>query len=278
MWFYRGLSRLPFFVLYFISDCLAFLAYYVFRYRKNVVFENLRNAFPEKSEKEITSIAKGFYTNLADVMVETLKALTISEAELHRRVHIINEAEMISALQNPITNIALASHQGNWEWLLLSCAARLPVNVQAAYKPLNNEFFEHFMFSIRSRFGTDPVPSKQLMRKMVMLKNQASLFALVADQSPDPQQATVVRFLNQPTIFLNGPQKLYDLSKGIVYYAEMVRGKRGYYTIKAHFLAKPPYSASNTIIQDYAKAVEASIHNHPESWLWSHKRWKFKVE
>jgi KDO2-lipid IV(A) lauroyltransferase len=278
MWFFYGLSRLPFFVLYLISDFLAFLAGTVFKYRKKVILENLRKSFPEKSVQELEAITKGFYKNLSDIVVETIKGLTISQRELDRRVKIVNEDVLVKYLQGNTTNIALASHQGNWELLLLSCASRLPVNVQAAYKPLRNQFFEKLMYGIRSRFGTEPIPSKQLVRRMVQLRGQTSLFALVADQSPDPQQATVVEFLNQKTIFLNGPQKLYDLSKGIVYYAEMVRVKRGYYTIQAHFLAELPYQGSQTIIQDYAKAVEKSIARNPESWLWSHKRWKFKVE
>jgi KDO2-lipid IV(A) lauroyltransferase len=278
MWFFYGLSRLPFFVLYLISDFLAFLASTVFKYRKKVILKNLRKSFPEKTEQELEVITKGFYKNLSDIVVETIKGLTISQKELDRRVKIVNEDVLVKYLQGNTTNIALASHQGNWEWLLLSCSSRLPVNVQAAYKPLRNQFFEKLMYGIRSRFGTEPIPSKQLVRRMVQLRGQTSLFALVADQSPDPQQATVVEFLNQKTIFLNGPQKLYDLSKGIVYYAEMVRVKRGYYTIQAHFLAELPYQGSQTIIQDYAKAVEKSIARNPESWLWSHKRWKFKVE
>lgn len=278
MWFFYGISKLPFPVLYLISDFLAFLAGTVFKYRRKVILQNLAKSFPEKSEAELNVIAKGFYKNLSDIVVETLKGLTISQKELDKRVKILNEDVLVKYLQGNTTNIALASHQGNWEWLLLSCASRLPVNVQAAYKPLRNEFFEKLMYGIRSRFNTEPTPSKQLIRRMVQLRGKTSLFALVADQSPDPQQATVVQFLNQKTIFLNGPQKLYDLSKGIVYYAEMVRVKRGYYTIQAHFLAELPYQGKQTIIEEYAKAVEESISRHPESWLWSHKRWKFKVE
>ena len=166
MWFFYGLSRLPFFVLYLISDFLAFLAGTVFKYRKKVILENLRKSFPNKSERELEIITKGFYKNLADIVVETIKGLTISQKELDKRVKIVNEDVLVKYLQDNTTNIALASHQGNWEWLLLSCASRLPVNVQAAYKPLRNQFFEKLMFGIRSRFGTEPIPSKQLVRRI----------------------------------------------------------------------------------------------------------------
>ena len=145
MWFFYGLSSLPFFVLYLISDFLAFLAGTIFKYRKRVILENLKKSFPEKTEQELEVITKGFYKNLSDIVVETIKGLTISQKELDRRVKIVNEDVLVKYLQGNTTNIALASHQGNWEWLLLSCASRLPVNVQAAYKPLRNQFFEKLM-------------------------------------------------------------------------------------------------------------------------------------
>ena len=47
------ISLLPFPVLYLFSDLVFVLLYYVIGYRKKVVTQNLCNAFPERSEKEI---------------------------------------------------------------------------------------------------------------------------------------------------------------------------------------------------------------------------------
>ena len=58
------------------------LAYYIVGYRKNVVLENLRKSFPEKSEKEIGKIAKRFYLHLTDVFLESLYALRMGPEEV----------------------------------------------------------------------------------------------------------------------------------------------------------------------------------------------------
>ena len=61
---------LPLTILYIKSRGYYFWLYVVFGYRKKVVLENLRNSFPEKSEKEIKEICRKFYLHFCDVIVE----------------------------------------------------------------------------------------------------------------------------------------------------------------------------------------------------------------
>ena len=58
---------IPFWLVYLISDFLSFILFSLLGYRKKVIFTNLRIAFPNKSEKEIKDIAKGFYQNFSDI-------------------------------------------------------------------------------------------------------------------------------------------------------------------------------------------------------------------
>ena len=81
-------SLLPFFILYAISDFAFFLLYHVFAYRKKIVTDNLKIAFPQKSVEEINSIAKQFYENLVDNFIETIKLLSLSEKEFVKRASI----------------------------------------------------------------------------------------------------------------------------------------------------------------------------------------------
>ena len=87
MFLLRLLSRLPLRVLYVISDLLFPLVYYVVRYRRGVVRENLRNSFPDRSEKERRQIERRFYRFFCDYAVETVKMITMSREEMLRRMH-----------------------------------------------------------------------------------------------------------------------------------------------------------------------------------------------
>lgn len=79
------ISLLPFRLLYCLSDVVAFIAYYIVRYRRKIVRGNLVTSFPEKSEKEIKDIERRFYRWFCDYFVEAVKLLSISEDELNRR-------------------------------------------------------------------------------------------------------------------------------------------------------------------------------------------------
>jgi len=71
--------------MYFLSDGFYILLYYIIGYRKKVVTNNLKLAFPKKTNQEISLIRKRFYHHLCDMMFEAIKSITISEAEMQKR-------------------------------------------------------------------------------------------------------------------------------------------------------------------------------------------------
>ncbi|MDO1450298.1 lysophospholipid acyltransferase family protein [Rhodocytophaga aerolata] len=281
MFLITSISRLPFRVLYALSDCLFFVLYYVLKYRREVVKRNLVNAFPEKSTEEIGLIAKEFYRNLTDVIVETVKALTISDQELNSRIHVLNFDACMRELTNNQSIIVMASHQANWEWLQLVFSANLAkkhIAVDAVYKPLHNQFSERLMLAIRTRFGSYPLPMNKLPREIVSRRPITRIIAMVADQMPAPETAYWTQFLNQDTPFFTGAAKIAQRTGYPVFYVGMRRIRRGYYEVYAHPLKVEPVTSNldHSIIEAYVQEVEKAIKLSPAQWLWSHKRWKHK--
>ncbi len=272
------ISRLPFPVLYFTSDILYGLLWYVIRYRRNVVLQNLRGSFPEKSEKEIRRIAKKFYRHLSDVVVETLKTLTLPEASLARRVHIQNREVVEQYFRQGQSVVVVTAHQGNWEWLLVSCSLQLPFQVDAVYMKLDNAFFDQLMKKIRSRFGTYLVEKQVSFREIVRRKPLVRIIAMVADQSFFKMNYVYwTTFLHQETGFYSGSERIAHKTDMPVIFVSMHRQRRGFYQIRFQELDKPPFHPQpHYITEQYVRAVEDAIHQYPEQWLWSHKRWKRK--
>lgn len=275
------ISRLPFRVLYGISDILFFLLYYVVKYRRGVIRNNLVNAFPEKNKNEIKLITREFYRNLTDVIIETLKALTISSQELNSRIHVLNFDACLKALTNQQSIIVMASHQANWEWLQLVFSANLAkmnIAVDAVYKPLHNQLSEKLMLAIRTRFGSYALPMNKLPREIVSRKHITRIIAMVADQMPAPETAYWTQFLNQDTPFFTGAAKIAQRTGYPVFYVGMRRVKRGYYEVYATPLQVQPatQNVDHFIIEAYVQEVEKAVRSTPAQWLWSHKRWKHK--
>ena len=114
-WFLASL--LPLRVLYFFSDLNYLLLYFVFRYRRKIVRNNLTSSFPEKSTKEIISIEKEFYRHFCDLFAETIKLFSISEKQMRQRLTFEN-AEMINAYLGQGRSVSLfLGHYCNWEWI-----------------------------------------------------------------------------------------------------------------------------------------------------------------
>lgn len=277
MFFLKLISRLPFPLLYIIADGLYILIFYVFSYRRKVVFDNLKKSFPETCDTETEKIAKGFYKNLVDVIVETIKLLTISEKQLRKRV-IIENPETIQQFYSENKSVVVStSHQCNWEWLLVSCSLQLEHAVDAVYLKLNNTFSDQLMKSIRGRFGANLIEKKDLFKSLVTRKNIVRIIAMVGDQAPS-HDANVfwTKFLNQDTNFFTGAERIATKLDMPILYVAMRRVKRGYYAINFEVLSTTPKKTANhEITAKFVKAMEMTIQKHPSDWLWSHKRWKY---
>ena len=265
-------------MLYGAAFPLYLLFYYGLRLRKNVVFTNLSNAFPDKRPQEIKKLAKNFYRNYSDVVVEMIKTITIDAGELDRRITITNQKVLEDFLDRGQSVIVMMAHQCNLEWLMLACCIKLNHPMDAVYKPLHNKLLDKLMLESRSRFGGHPIPAKNTLQEIIKRKNVVRCFAIAADQTPragDDKHWT--QFLNQDTAFFLGVEKLARLTKYPVLFLGMKRITRGVYEASLHPLAVPPYSApSETVTQRYVQAVESQILTSPSDWLWSHKRWKHK--
>lgn len=92
-------SLLPFFILYGISDVIAFTLFTLLGYRKKVVMANLGIAFPEKTEQERLKIARQFYRNFTDTFMETLKLLSLSERQISKR-GLMDVSEVLPLIQS----------------------------------------------------------------------------------------------------------------------------------------------------------------------------------
>ncbi|RDC62395.1 lysophospholipid acyltransferase family protein [Adhaeribacter pallidiroseus] len=141
-WLLQGIAQLPFSILYFISDGLFFVLYFLVGYRKKVVFQNLQNAFPDKTKAEQRAIAQQFYRNLTDIILETIKLAAITPENLKERVKILNPEVIEAATTHGELVLALGGHQGNWEWAPSGGIFYLNCPIDVVYKPLSNSFFE----------------------------------------------------------------------------------------------------------------------------------------
>jgi Kdo2-lipid IVA lauroyltransferase/acyltransferase len=278
----RGVAELfrllPWSALPPLADALAFLLYRIVGYRRNVVFENLRSAFPEKNDVEIGRIAAASYQNLCDVTLETIKAFTASVEEIRRRCPCLNPEVVNAYLDQGQTVLVTGSHYNNWELACLSIPEGLHGAAVTVYKPLTNKVVDAYYNQNRSRGGTLLAAMDEVFALLRKRRSEASAFLFLSDQSPSSRKsAQWVDFLHQDSAFLPGVDVLARKFEYPVLHFHIRRLRRGFYELHYRELVPSPgEAAEGDITRAYAAVVEAEIRAQPENWLWSHRRWKMK--
>jgi len=244
-----------------------------------VVMQNLRNSFPDKSEAELKRLQARFYRYLCDLILETFKTLAISRKAMLKHCA-MDEASL--ALFNKYAEqkknvIIVMGHFGNWEWAGNTFSLLGKHHLYVIYHPLSNKYFNGLIIKMRTRFGTGLIEMRNTIRDMIARRNELTATAFIADQTPPPEGAYWTRFLNQDTPIFWGTEKIARKLNYPVIYVSVRRMKRGHYTVFAEELvAAPAATAEGEISELHTRRLEKDILQQPETWLWSHRRWKHK--
>ncbi len=274
----KFISRLPLRALYVFASFLYLLAFYVVRHRHRVIREQIEKVFPTSSPAERELIHKRYLKNFCDVLVEVLKSVSIRADELCARVRIVNLEVPRGYLDAGQSIIFVTSHLCNWEWLLHGVALQLGYPVDAAYKPLHDQWAEQLMLKVRSRFGARLVPAKELLTDFMKRRGIVRAVGMNADQAPvSTDKRYWTQFLGQDTAFYIGAEQIARAMRLPVVYASMRRVRRGYYEVEFRPLWDGREATQpNTVTERYARACETDVLKSPADWLWSYRRWRLK--
>jgi KDO2-lipid IV(A) lauroyltransferase len=276
--FIYGISLLPFPLLYLLSDGIYVLIYKVLGYRKEVVMNNLRNSFPEKDEAELKAIASKFYRWFCDLTLETLKTLTISPEEVRKRVEFKGKDILQQYAREKRSVILVLGHYGNWELAGARYSQERDIpQLHVIYHPLANARFDRLMHHMRTRHGTKLYTMRETSKAMIRDRDLLTATAFIADQTPSPERAYWMTFLNQDTPVFQGTEGLARKLDKPVIYISITRPERGYYCMSMETLvADPTRTTDGEITEVHTRRLERDIRKYPELWLWTHRRWKHK--
>ncbi len=277
---FRGLSRLPLWFLYGLSDGIGFLLYRVFKYRLQTVRLNLGNAFPEKNAVWLKQVEKQFYQWFCDQLVETVKTLDLTAEEINRRV-VIENPELLHELHAKGKSIIfVGAHHGNWEWLHKALTLHLRHLHLIIYKPLNNGSIDAIVKEMREKYGAMAIPMKQIFRALESQKQTLTCTYVLGDQSPTAHNRFLwLPFMNQPTAIYTGAEELARKYEAAVVYGSMYIKSRGQYGVRLSLVAETPsHFEKGEITRLHARQFENQLKHQPAFWLWSHRRWKLNPQ
>lgn len=273
------IAQIPLRAVARISDFTYLVIYHLVGYRKNVVRNNLKNSFPEKTDEERKAIEKKFYRHLSDLIFESVFLLHASRKRALNLCEFNNLELFERFYKEGKSAILVSGHYGSWELYAL-IGHYVNHHAIGIYKPINNKRFEKLINNSRKRFGGVPVAMKDTLRAIIDYKRKGELIllGLVSDQTPaggDIRYWTT--FLNQQTPVFLGVEKLAQKFNMPVVFCNMRRVKRGKYEVDFELLTEEPnIFKANELTELHLKRLEKQIIEAPEYWLWSHRRWKRK--
>lgn len=274
-----GLSLLPLWILYGISDFIYIFVYHIIKYRRPLVFKNMSDAFPEKTEEEIHAIERRFYHWFCDYLVETVKLFSISKQQLKRRM-VFKGTDIVDSIVKDGQSCAVyLGHYCNWEWITsLPLWVTPEAQCGQIYHALENDRTDQILLSLRQRMGAICIPMAETLRRIIKYKQDGKqvVIGYISDQVPFWNNIHHwIDFLNHDTPVLTGTERLAKQTGHAVLYLDVTRPKRGYYVAEFKLITRAPKQMEDFAITDnYFQMLEASILRVPEFWLWTHNRWK----
>ncbi|AXT59089.1 lipid A biosynthesis acyltransferase [Aquimarina sp. AD10] len=274
-----GISKLPWRIFYAFSTFVYLIVYYIIRYRRTTVTENLTLVFPEKTKKEIQIIRKAFYKHMCDMFLEMTKSLSISREELIKRYKVVNLDEFHEFEKKNKSIITLMGHYGSFEWSNAVDLVSLNPCV-GIYKQIKNKHFDKLAHRIRGRFNSRLIASHKVARQIIKDKQDGTVcgYGMISDQSPKISNAKYwTDFMGIKVPIFMGGEFLAQRLDVIVLYLHVEKVKRGHYEVRFIPISENSKEEEKYfVIKQYLRLLEKQIHKNPEYYLWTHKRWKHR--
>lgn len=273
----RCLSVLPLEVLFFMADVIyPFVKAF---YRRKVVRQNLIEAFPNKSKEEIGKIESNFYHHFCDTFAEIVKQFSFSREQMMEHMQMKGLEPVQKGFDDgKFLLIAYLGHYGNWEWIASLQYWFTDVLCSQVYHPLYNKVADRLFLNLREQYGGECIPMKKVARRLVQMRDEKLkvVCGMISDQLPKWNSIHhFTPFLNHDTAVFTGSEQLGKKFDAMFYYGRITCVKRGYYVCEWIPITHNPKEFEDYELTDrYMRLLEKDIEQHPEMWLWTHKRWR----
>ncbi len=273
---FYAVAILPLKLLYLVSDIGYFVLYRIVGYRKKLVYDNLKYAFPEKEDADLRELCRRFYRNFCDQWIETLKLLTMSDRQLNKRLRA--NWDVVNDLYKEQRSVYFyTGHAFNWEWVNAGMQLNAGQTMITLYNPVVSKIFDKLMRKIRGRGGV-MLSINETKTYYSKYRQQLHILGLAADQNPSNlNKVEWIPFFNRDTPFFTGSAQMAIKNKMAIVLGACIKPKRGYYELKLVKLCDDASQMSpHDIMHAYAQYLEQIISEQPDNYMWTHNRWKYQ--
>ncbi len=284
--FYAFLNILPQDLSLKIGRFLGLLFYKIDKKHRKHTLNNLKIAFPTKTENELNDIAIKFYKNLGMVFVEIFRLNKYKESNIDDFVEY--DFDQINNIYGGQGILLLTAHFGNWELLAKTFGLKgYKGNVLA--RPLDNPYIEKILYDLRTASGNKVIYNREnAVKNIIKALNEKEIVGFLPDENASKRIGVFVDFFGVKACTMPGMANIAAKTKLPVVPAFIVRikGKDGNYS-KHRLIIEPPLDIKYTgdrktdtmnILKLFNEKIEDIIKQYPEQWFWIHNRWKTRPD
>ena len=263
------LSFFPLKVRYSFFENLGLLGYYLIKKRRVLTIDNIKHAFPEKTDKEVIRIAKESYKTMGKMV---MTSIFLEDITTNGHTVIENEELILKACEdNEKAVIIVSLHVGGFEAGSIMRSIR---KFYAVFRRQKNRKLNDLMTEWREKGGLHSIPLRDSEALNSALKNK-TLIALASDHHADDVE---IEFFGRKTTAVSGPVLLglkhkiplvlsYAIFEGNT--VKVINKKILEIEKKENLKATVKYNMQKIFYE-----FEEIIKEYPEQYMWQHKRWR----
>lgn len=280
--FIKILGILPRSVSLFLTKSMASLAFHLDARHRRVMRKNLDIAFPSLSIQEKKRIAREAFRNMGRLATEVSKFPRLNKENIHHLVTYdpVNGFENFKRAYDKGKGVLfLTGHFSAWE-LIPFAQALYGYPLKFITRPLDNKYLDRFFNKYRSLSGNTPIPKKNSTRETLECLKKGGCVGILIDQNVLPSDGVFVDFFGKPACTTTGLAVLALRTGAAVVPGYLIKNKDSEtYRIAFHeelTLVRTGDTEKDIVenTQKFTKVIEQAIREHPEQWLWGHRRWK----
>jgi len=218
--------------------------------------------------------------NFSDILIESIKGLATDRQVLKERYQLLNSEVLDNHYKNQQSIVIYSQHYNNWEWGALTLGLQTSHHIVGIVKKISNDHLNDYVQNGRTGHNVSVVIMEEIEKLYRTNYDKPIAIVFIADQMPFRSARNHdVSFMNREVAFHKGAA-IYACSKNYpVYTIDIHRKNRGQYELELNSLCEKSKELSpKELTQLYVSNLEKLIKQSPESWLWSHKRFKKEIQ
>ena len=262
-----------------VAILLAQVVYFLHGRLRRVGTRNLEIAFPQKTRAERRKVLRGTFTTLGRQLAEFCLFPRYTRQNASRVIVYEGFEHFEAAHRRGKGVIFLTAHFGGWE--LSSFFHALSGNsIQIVVRPLDNPYLDALVERYRTLHGARSFGKQDFARGLISAMHDGDSVGILMDQNVMPNAGVFVDFFGVPACTAAGPARVALRTDAAVIPAFSIwdpelRRYRLRFSPALPLVRTADDEAdvtANTAI--FTKVIESVVREHPEQWLWVHRRWK----